>query len=118
MVHNMFTVYDQKAQAYLPPWIMPQVAMAKRVFGDCVNSADHQFATHPADYTLFTLGTFDDETARFTPCPNGPETLGSGLEFIVPADLKATEGRENGEAKQPLGDETPVLASTTSDNST
>ena len=63
MMHKLFTIYDQKAQAYLPPFFMHQTGMALRVFSDCVNSNDHQFGKHPADYTIFELGTFNDETA-------------------------------------------------------
>lgn len=92
MVHSMFAVYDSKAQAYLPPFIMPQISMAKRIFNDCVNAKDHQFAKHPADYTLFHLGHFDDENAEFSPLPNGRQSLGLGVEYV-----QTTETRPNGQ---------------------
>jgi len=82
MIHNVFTVYDAKAEAYLPPFILPKISMAKRTFSDCVNSNDHQFGAHPEDYTLFTIGTFDDETAQYNLLLT-PESLGLGIEYVV-----------------------------------
>lgn len=65
MKHNVFAIYDSKANAYLPPFFLPTVAMAVRVFSDCVNSDSHQFGLHPQDYTLFHLGIWDDATSAF-----------------------------------------------------
>ncbi len=62
MVHRLFTIFDDKAEAYLPPFVLPGKGMAMRIFGDCVNSKDHQFGAHPQDYTLFDIGSFDDRT--------------------------------------------------------
>jgi len=82
MIHNVFTIYDAKAEAYLPPFILPKISMAKRTFSDCVNSSDHQFGAHPEDYTLFTIGTFDDETAQYNLLLT-PESLGLGNEYVI-----------------------------------
>jgi len=59
MLQKIFCVWDDKAKAYLPPFFLPEVGMAVRVFGDCINDATHNFGRHPEDYTLFRLGTFD-----------------------------------------------------------
>lgn len=96
MIHKQFSIYDSGAQAYLPPFILPRDEMAQRTFGDCCNSKEHQFGAHPEDYTLFRLGTWDDETAIFTPEPNGPQTLGNGVEYVQHQIGAAS----NGEAKQ------------------
>ena len=85
MNHKIFTVYDQKAEAYLPPFFLPQVGQATRVFADCVNSDSHQFAKHPEDYTLFQLGTFDDNTGEILKL-TVPKLLGTGLDFKVTHD--------------------------------
>lgn len=60
MVHKMFTIFDQKAKAWLPPFFLPQEGVAIRTFADCVNSPDHNFGRHPEDYSLFCIGSFDD----------------------------------------------------------
>lgn len=81
MMQQIFTVYDDKAKAYLPPFFMPEQTAAKRVFGDCVNSKDHQFARHPADYTLFCLGYYDDSTGKLSEL-DAAENLGNGVIYI------------------------------------
>ncbi len=70
MEHRIFTVFDEKAKAYLPPFVLAEVGMALRIFGDCVNSKDHQFGKHPHDYTLFAIGCFDDSTGTISELNN------------------------------------------------
>jgi len=65
MKFKIFSVYDDKAKAYLPPFFLPEVGMAVRAFKDCVNDPGHNFGKHPADYTLFQCGAFDDRTGLF-----------------------------------------------------
>lgn len=84
MIHSMFSVYDQKAEAFLPPFMMPKAQQAQRIFSDCVNSSDHQFAAHPEDYTLFHIGNFDDESGVLHPKPT-PTSMGLGLEYVIQA---------------------------------
>lgn len=80
MIHHIFAVYDQKAGAHLPPFILPTIPMAERTFGDCVNKEEHQFNAHPEDYTLIRLGTFDDETGGIDVL-SVPESLGLGVKY-------------------------------------
>lgn len=82
MKQLMFTIRDTKADAYLPPFFLPKKEMAARVFDQCVNSEDHQFGKWPADYTLFHIGTFNDETGICI--TYAPESLGNGLEYLRP----------------------------------
>jgi len=65
MIQQLFCVYDEKAEAYLPPFFVPTKGIATRAFSDCVNSNDHQFGKHPADYSLFFLGEWTDHDAKF-----------------------------------------------------
>lgn len=95
MIQKIFVVHDTKAEAYLPPFFMGQLGQATRVFSDCVNSKDHQFGKHPADYNLFHMGSFDDNSAEFQITP--PKILGNGLEFVTlrtPQDDLFNENRD------------------------
>jgi len=65
MIQQLFCVYDEKAEAYLPPFFVPTKGIATRAFSDCINSKDHQFGKHPADYSLFFLGEWTDHDAKF-----------------------------------------------------
>ena len=67
MKYGMFSIYDEKAQAYLPQFILPETGMAIRTFGDCVNSQEHQFGKHQADYTLYQIAEFADDAGLPSP---------------------------------------------------
>jgi len=81
MKHRIFTVFDVKAQAYLPPFCLHERGLAIRAFADCVNSKDHQFGKHPGDYTLFEMGSFDDSKAVID--SHAAEKVVNGVEVIV-----------------------------------
>jgi len=80
---QMFTVYDSKAEAYLSPFFFPSRGQAVRAFGDMSNDQNHSFNKHPEDYTLFCLGTFEDETGTMHLLPT-KESLGLAIEFKDP----------------------------------
>ena len=86
MIYSVFSIYDSKAEAYLPPFILPKQAQAKRAFADCVNSDSHQFGQNPADYTLFELGNFNDEDGQHL-LHRANISLGNGLEFLEPDNI-------------------------------
>jgi len=62
----MFTIYDAVAQAYLPPFFLPSVEMAKRTFANCANDSTHAFCVNHGDYFLYETGEFDDSTGIVT----------------------------------------------------
>ena len=82
----MFSIYDEKAKAFFPPWFLPEQGQAIRTFGDHVNSDDN-IGKHPGDYTLFYLGSFNDSTAKIALVT--PEALGNGVEFIIDHSVKS-----------------------------
>nr|UXQ88084.1 MAG: nonstructural protein [Microvirus sp.] len=87
MKHEIFTVYDSKAEAYIAPFFLPMVGQAKRTFGECCNSSDHAFGRSPQDYTLFHLGNFDDANSKIDASATGTGnaiSLGNGLEYVTP----------------------------------
>ncbi len=107
MKHRMFCVHDVKAKAYMQPWFLHQDGMATRAFADCVNDPEHNFGRHPADYTLFFIGVFDDATGMCI--TQAPMAMGNGIEFIELElgeddlfglrDLDVTYPKEQGDGK-------------------
>lgn len=82
MIHKMFTIFDSKAEAFLPPFFLPTKAMAVRVFTDCVNDEEHNWGKHPEDYTLFQLGNWNDSSAVIE--MDEPKiAVGNGMEFRI-----------------------------------
>ena len=76
------TVHDSKAETFLSPFFVPSKGLAIRAFEDCINSDSHHFGKHPADYTLFQLGTFNTDSGTFTLTDR--ISIGNGVEFLNP----------------------------------
>lgn len=80
MIFKIFTIYDDKAKAYIAPFVLPEDGMAIRTFAECANSLEHQFGKHPEDYTLFRIGTFCDTNANIN-LETTPTSLGKAIEY-------------------------------------
>jgi len=89
MNHLLFTVYDEKAEVFTAPFFVPTLGLATRAFADCVNSSEHHFGKHPQDYTLFSLGAFDDGDATFA--HKEKKSIGNGVEFISSQHVSAVK---------------------------
>jgi hypothetical protein len=121
MIHYVFSIYDDKAEAFLPPFVLPKEAQALRVFADCVNSDSHQFGQNPADYSIFRFGTWNDENGQFL-LERTQHCLGNGVAFRKSQHPIAPEIRGNGiersdDSQQPLVHEPPVQSGTIGEDS-
>lgn len=65
MVLVVVSVRDSAVDAYSRPFYVPTIGMAVRSFQDEVNNPESPMYKHPADYTLFELATFDEDTGKF-----------------------------------------------------
>lgn len=81
MVLKTFSIYDTKAEAYLPPFFCSTAGVAIRNFEAAANDQGHQFHKHASDYCLFELGTFDDQTGQLEML-KAPISLGLAMTFI------------------------------------
>ena len=86
MIYKIFTVYDDKAECYMSPFTMQSTGAATRAFEDTVNDSNSAFNKHPSDYTLFEIGTFDDQNCTFT-MYDAKTSLGSANEYINKPDI-------------------------------
>jgi len=78
---KMFSIHDQKANAYITPFFLPNEGMAIRAFSDSINDPNHAFSRHPDDYTLFEIGTFGDTEGHLEPHTK-PVSLGNGVQYV------------------------------------
>lgn len=67
MISQIFAIYDTAAQSYSPPFVSHTKGMAIRLFSETSIDKTTTIGRHPADYTLFHLGEYDDLTASFSP---------------------------------------------------
>lgn len=65
MKFGAYCIYDSKAHAYLKPFFMPNDAMAVRAFTQIANDPQSDICRSPADFTLFKVGVWDDESGGF-----------------------------------------------------
>jgi hypothetical protein len=75
---KVFTIYDEKAEAYLQPFFSDTHGLAIRSITDLVNDPNHNFCKYAADFTLFQIGTFDNKTGMIT---EDRQSLGSLVEY-------------------------------------
>lgn len=64
MIQYMFTVRDDKAEAYFQPFFVNNENLAIRAMKDCIGDDGHQFSKHTQDFSLYALGTYDDTTGK------------------------------------------------------
>jgi len=61
--YNIYSVFDSKMASYGQLWCETRDAAAIRKFQDAVNenTPNNAWYKHPEDYSLFSLGVFDDD---------------------------------------------------------
>jgi len=65
MKMEVYSVRDDKAEAYLNPFYLNNQSLAIRAMTDCINDENHQFKRHIKDYSLYHLGTYSDSNGKF-----------------------------------------------------
>lgn len=98
---KIFTIFDSKAEAFLPPFTSRTNATAIRNFTAAANTEDHDFHTHAADYTLFQIGTFDEIRGLVIPRGNGSENLGTALQFLQQSEFAHPMSFDRTESETP-----------------
>ncbi len=81
MLLQAFTVFDSKTEAYLKPFFCLSIGEAIRTFTDAVNEPGSPFNRHPADYTLFGIGSFDDSNMKLAATTG--QNLGCAIQFLL-----------------------------------
>jgi len=64
MIHQVIAVQDIKVGAFSKPVAVPTDGAGVRAFQDAVNDPSTEYNKHPEDYSIFNLGTFNDQTGE------------------------------------------------------
>lgn len=64
---NIYSVHDRKAAVFARPFIAPNDGMALRSFAAAKLDPSTELAKFPEDFSLYLLGSFDDETGELSP---------------------------------------------------
>lgn len=76
--HNIYSIYDRKAQYYLPPFACRGDAEAHRTFAEAVSTSETPLSIYPADFDLVRLAQMDLETGAII-ADSMPALLINGL---------------------------------------
>ena len=85
MSHALYSIYDQKAEAYLPIMEAKNDEHAKRTVADAIMQGI-PIAAHPEDYTLFRIAYYDSNTGYVTQ-DTRPERVASVLSIMSDYNL-------------------------------
>lgn len=96
---NVYTIFDTASGAYMRPFFMQSDGQAIRSFKDISLDADHAVGQHPEDYSLWRIGTFNDNNAKLE--AEDRECLATALELVASAQRVDQEKHEklNGEIR-------------------
>lgn len=89
---GIYSVRDNKADAFMQPLFVNAEGLARRSFGEAVNDPKSVFGKYPGDFDLYKLGAFDDEKGELIPLDK-PVNLVNGVALVVPAGSGPVEVR-------------------------
>lgn len=61
----VYSVFDSKASCYGQPFFCLSREVAQRAFIDTIADPNSMLGKHPEDFSLFELGSFNDENGAF-----------------------------------------------------
>jgi uncharacterized protein (DUF2344 family) len=64
---NIYSIRDKKAEAYMKPFFLPQDGLAIRAIKESLME-QNQLSMHAADFCLYRIGQFDEESGSIENC--------------------------------------------------
>lgn len=80
MIITAYSFYDSKVGIFHPPFFMLHRGQAFRAAMELGSDPSTQIGRHPADFSLFEVGTFNDQTGALEMTP--PVNLGVVNTFL------------------------------------
>lgn len=79
MIINIYAIKDNQVDAFSQPFYSQTHGSALRAFSDHVNEPGTAANKHAADFALYHLGEFDDQTGLLK--STTPNRIGTALEY-------------------------------------
>lgn len=79
-ITKIYSIFDAAAEAYMQPFFAKTNGLALRIFADTISSEKSVLHAHPGDFTLFEIGSFNEETGEITPL-EAYNRLGGAIEY-------------------------------------
>lgn len=81
MLFSVFSIYDSGISTWLPPLYSRNKGEMLRQFTDATNDSQSKLYKYPGDFTLFEIGTWNDDTCEFS-LHKVPYKIGVAIEFL------------------------------------
>jgi len=78
MIHQIYGLKDNLANVFMQPQLFQNENVALRNFSEIINGTGI-FKNNPADFELWRLGEFDDQSGIIIP---NPEKMATGLSVV------------------------------------
>ena len=104
-----YSIFDSKAESYSPPFFAGSDGLACRMVSDAASDPGTTLFKHPADFTLYRLGSFDPVSGLIT--AEIPPKFVANVTTLFTVFPK--EGSTNGSA---ISNDESVLARSESDD--
>jgi len=88
----VFSVFDEKAGTFAPPFFFATVGMALRAFADLAQDRATSLNRHPGDFKMYRLGVFNQGSGKLL-ADLMPSFLASAAEFVPPVIAAAAAGK-------------------------
>lgn len=82
MIHRVYAVLDAKAGLFGLPFFQMTDEAAIRAFTDMATRSDTLIGSFPDDFSLYFIGTYDDDKAKLDPA-SVLDLLGVASTFVV-----------------------------------
>jgi len=79
----LVSIYDTVALVWNSPVAFPSLGSAIRSFSTAMQDQNSQFYSHPGDFEIYHLGSFDPASGKIELISDYVR-LGSGSDYIVP----------------------------------
>lgn len=80
MIQKVFSVYDNKAGTYSRPMFARMQGEMLRSFTTIANDKKHPVGMYPEDYTLYEIGTFDEQNGEIKPITH--KSHGKAIQYV------------------------------------
>ena len=95
----VFSIRDTAARGYLEPFYAQTPAVGFRRWAENVGHKDCMFHKHPDDYTLWEIGTFDQDTGQHDNYKEGP--INHGTARLLLNELEREQELRDREPEEP-----------------
>lgn len=79
---KIYSMYDEKAEAFNRPFIFSTHGQATRAFSDGLHDPQSNLAKHYEDYSLYCIGEFNESTGKVDAIVP-PELVCRASEFVI-----------------------------------